>query len=80
MTTTIRRVGDELCLVIPAEIAAQAEMSHETEVEVTVESGRVIIHNVRFEQVTLDDLLAKVTDDNRHATIDWGPPVGRELL
>jgi hypothetical protein len=26
----------------------------------------------------LQDLLAKVTDENRHEEVDWGPPVGRE--
>jgi antitoxin component of MazEF toxin-antitoxin module len=27
---------------------------------------------------TLDDLLAEVTDENRHDEVDWGPSVGKE--
>ena len=28
----------------------------------------------------LFDLIAKVTEENQHATVDFGPPVGREAL
>lgn len=28
----------------------------------------------------LEDLVALITDENRHEEIDWGPPVGREIL
>jgi len=30
--------------------------------------------------LTLEDLVARITDENRHEKIDWGPPVGREIL
>lgn len=29
---------------------------------------------------TLEELVARITDENRHEEIDWGPPVGREIL
>jgi hypothetical protein len=29
---------------------------------------------------TLDELLAPVTPDNLHGEVDFGPPVGREIL
>jgi hypothetical protein len=28
---------------------------------------------------TLDELLAQITEENRHEEVDWGPPVGREF-
>ena len=28
---------------------------------------------------TLEDLLAQVTEDNRHEVVDFGPPVGKEV-
>jgi antitoxin MazE len=28
---------------------------------------------------TLEELLAKVTPENIHPEMDWGPPVGREF-
>jgi hypothetical protein len=30
--------------------------------------------------LTLEELVAQITDENRHEEIDWGPPVGREIL
>ena len=30
-------------------------------------------------ELTLDDLIANITPENRHAAIDWGPPVGKEI-
>lgn len=31
------------------------------------------------QRLTLDELVAGVTDDNRHEETDWGPPVGAEV-
>jgi len=30
-------------------------------------------------KLSLDDLVAGITPENRHEGIDWGPPVGREF-
>jgi hypothetical protein len=39
-------------------------------------SGKRRRSNVEY---SLDELLAKVTPENRHELIDWGPSVGREF-
>ena len=31
-------------------------------------------------KITLDELLAGITDENMQEKVDFGPPVGRELL
>jgi hypothetical protein len=28
----------------------------------------------------LEELVARITDENRHEEVDFGPPVGREIL
>ena len=28
----------------------------------------------------LEELLARITPQNRHAEVDWGAPVGREII
>ena len=28
---------------------------------------------------TLEDLVARITDENRHPEVDWGEPVGKEV-
>lgn len=49
------------------------------EVDVTVEDGTIVVRPLSVPQYSLQDLLAKVTDVNRHDVVDWGSPVGREI-
>ena len=30
-------------------------------------------------EMTLDELIANITPENRHEVFDWGPPVGKEI-
>jgi antitoxin component of MazEF toxin-antitoxin module len=29
--------------------------------------------------ISLEELLANITDENIHRTVDWGPAVGKEI-
>jgi len=40
--------------------------------------GVVTIRKPQHEP-TLEDLVQRITSENRHSEIDWGPPVGKEL-
>lgn len=31
------------------------------------------------QQETLEELISRITDENRHDLVDWGPPVGNEV-
>jgi antitoxin component of MazEF toxin-antitoxin module len=31
------------------------------------------------EDLSLDEMLDQVTDENRHGLLDWGPAVGKEV-
>jgi antitoxin MazE len=44
--------------------------------EVT-EPGVIVVRAARVVP-TLEELLARVTPQNRHAELDWGPPQGKE--
>ncbi|TMJ11406.1 MAG: PbsX family transcriptional regulator [Alphaproteobacteria bacterium] len=37
-----------------------------------------VVEKPRAEPVTLETLLAGLTEENRHSEIDWGAPVGGE--
>jgi antitoxin component of MazEF toxin-antitoxin module len=39
---------------------------------------KIVIARGKQPCLTLEDLLAQVTDDNLHAELDTGPPVGDE--
>ena len=55
-------------------------MSAEKKVDVRAEAGRIIIEPIIDSQETLEQLLGQITPDNVHSEIDFGQPVGKELL
>ncbi|KVP14764.1 hypothetical protein WJ85_13600 [Burkholderia ubonensis] len=42
--------------------------------------GGLTVHPAAGLRYTLDELLASVTPGNLHGEVDFGPPVGREIL
>jgi len=79
MKTRVRTLRGELTVNIPAELAASLNIGRGCEVEVTAADGKLIVQPISEPKYSLDELLARVTDENRHELIDWGPPVGREV-
>lgn len=69
----------ELAVPIPAEIAESVNMSRGAEVDVVVEGDKIIVRPLNVPKYSLQELLAQVTDENRHELVDWGRPVGREV-
>ena len=67
------------CL-LPAGILTELNLSAEKKVDVRAEAGRIIIEPIIDSQETLEQLLGQITPDNVHSEIDFGQPVGKELL
>ena len=80
MRSTIQQWGNSLAFRIPKPFAEEVGLRRQSEVEVSIEEGKITIFPVREPRLTLADLLDQVTDENRHLEVDWGPPVGREVL
>ena len=70
MRTKIIRRGGELVVVIPEDVALREQLQENAEVEVKTVS--------QTHEPTLDEMLDRITDDNQHEYVDWGPPVGNE--
>jgi antitoxin MazE len=71
-------VGGELTLVSPPEVAAKADIAANSQVDISLENGAVVVRPVSIRKYALQDLLGGVTPENRHSETDWGPPVGQE--
>ena len=81
MRVTVRKWGNSAAVRLPAAVMQAAHVKLDASVEVREEGGRIVIEPlVEAEEVSLDDLLAGITDDNVHEAIDFGPPVGAEML
>lgn len=77
MRARVSRWGNSLAIRIPATFAQETQLDEGTAVEISVESGRLVVSAAR-PQYGLDELLADVTDENIHGETDWGPAVGDE--
>jgi antitoxin MazE len=66
-----------LAVRISKDVAEQAHLQESDSVEIEVLDGRVGLRPVE-KMPTLEQLMAQITPENRHAETDWGPAVGRE--
>lgn len=79
MRIRIQKWGNSLALRIPKVFAAEARLEQDKFVEVSLVEGKLIIVPAVEPAVTLDQLLAGVTEQNLHREFDVGPAIGNEV-
>ncbi len=79
MTGQVEKWGDGLAVRIPAEAAVALGLAEGTAVDVGVEAGKLVVRPPGKPKLTLAELVAKITPENRHGEVDWGPPMGNEV-
>jgi antitoxin MazE len=75
----VKKWGNSASVRIPAPVMAAASLSLDQPVDVREEDGRIIIEPIREEAFDIDDLVAGITDENRHDAVETGAPRGREF-
>ena len=79
MRARVQRWGNSLALRIPRAFGRELHLRPESSVDMTIDSGRLILVPIEDAAVpTLSQLLDRVSDENRHAEVDSGQPVGNE--
>jgi antitoxin MazE len=78
MRTAVAQWGNSLAIRIPRTVAADAGIGKGTRLQVEVEAGRIVLTPVEVPAITLEALLAGVTDQNIHGEIATGSVVGDE--
>jgi len=78
MRAKIKVWGNSLALRIPKHLADESGLKPDSQVDVRVERGALIVEPVATPVYHLDDLLAQITPDNLHGEIDAGEAVGNE--
>ena len=78
MKVNVQRWGNSLAVRIPKPVAVEADLAEGTQVDMKLAKGKVVLVPVRRRKPTLDELLERVTRDNLHGEVDFGPPVGKE--
>jgi antitoxin MazE len=85
MKVAFQKWGNSLALRVPKAIAQEIGASDGKAAEMSVRDGKLIIEvskpkpKPRKRRYSLDELVARITPENRHQEIDWGQPVGNEV-
>jgi antitoxin MazE len=77
MAVTLQKWGNSLGVRLPKTALEQVGLIEGAKVEVGVEGDHLVI---RRQRLNLAELLAACKPENRPDPIDFGPPVGRELI
>ncbi len=79
MEARVQKWGNSLAIRIPKLFAAEAGLQQNSPIEVLLEGKRLMVVPIAKPTVTLEQLLAGVTERNLHAEVDTGPAVGGEV-
>jgi antitoxin MazE len=79
MIGNVAKWGNSLAVRIPQHLAKEIELMAGGEVEIVAIDGNLVIKPKRQKQYSLDELIAGITPDNLHGSIDTGSSLGEEI-
>jgi antitoxin MazE len=79
MEIRVKKWGNNLALRIPKSFADEMGLKDDTQVELSIVDKKLVIVPVAEPELSLENLLAQVTEDNLHDEVDIGTAVGREM-
>ena len=77
MRARVQRWGNSLALRIPRAFATETALESGSEVELTLDEGRLVITPLGQSE-RLEDLLERITPENLHGEIETDPATGAE--
>jgi antitoxin MazE len=80
MQTRVQKWGNSLGLRIPRGLADEVGLGVGTEVSLIAKDGELVLRPSLPSRLRLADLLAGITPENIHASVDTGDAVGSEAF
>jgi len=75
----VAKWGNSLAVRIPKSVAEQARLREGDPIMIEALDGHVELHPA--ERIpTLEELVARITPENRHKETDWGHDRGKEIV
>ena len=78
--TRVQKWGNSLGVRIPRGLAEEIGLGAGTEVSLSAKDGELVLKPSFPARLSLDDLLAEVSEANLHASTDTGSAVGAEIF
>ncbi len=79
MLGTVAKWGNSLAVRIPQHLAKEIELIAGGEVEISTIDGNLVIKPQKQKQYSLAELIAGITSENLHGSIETGLSVGEEI-
>ena len=79
MKARIVKWGNSLALRIPKPFADEVRLAEDSAVDMSVRNGHLVIVPVVEPELTLEDLVSRITPENRHGETETGTAVGNEV-
>jgi antitoxin MazE len=79
MKTRIQKWGNSLALRIPKSFALETGLDKDVLVDVALVNGKLVVTPLLTSAISLEALLAGITNDNLHDEQDTGVAVGNEV-
>ena len=80
MQTRVQKWGNRLGVRIPRGLAEEVGLVAGTEVSLSSKDGQLVVKPALSTRLSLDELLAGVSDSNIHSSVDTGSVVGAEIF
>lgn len=61
-------------------VLKEANLTENQRVQLSTKKGAILIKPLRARRYTLAELVERISPNNRHDSVEFGRPVGRELL
>lgn len=78
MKTKVQKWGNSLALRIPKSFAAETLLEPDSEVDLKMVEGKLVVTPIIKTDYSLEQLLEGITKDNIHAEVDTGVSLGIE--
>jgi antitoxin MazE len=78
--TRVQKWGNSLGVRIPRGLAEEVGIGAGTEVSLSAQDGELVVTPSFPARLSLEDLLAEVSEENLHSSIDTGSAVGAEIF
>jgi len=80
MTTKIQKWGNSLGIRLPKALIESTSFSEGAEVTFCQKGSEIILKVAKPKYPSMKEILKGMTKKNFEPMLDWGPPVGREII
>lgn len=80
MITKVQKWGNSFAVRIPSSLIKDLRLASGSELEIKTRDRSLVMKQKKQKTYTLKELIRGMTPKSRHAPLDWGPDVGKEIL